>query len=373
MRYINCSDIHLGHLKTPTQHIINSFKTSILNDRNKDINILFISGDLFDRLLDLNSKEVHYIIEFFNYLLSYCYANNILLRVLEGTPSHDWQQSSILVKLNEIRTYKCDLKYYKVLDIEYIEQYNKYVLYIPDEWTNSHNELEKQIQEKLNKLSITKVDIAILHGQFKYQLAGKKYTGFHYEEEYFLKLVTGYLHVGHYHVFSKFDRILANGSLERLAHGEEQPKGYVLVEDNHYSFIENINSYTYTTLNITNTITLDKLDKLIAKYPLNSHIRLLLNKEHEFNINFNGIKLRYLDYNLKKLIKESASEAGSITYIIDDSDDIEVSEVFILDADIYQLLLNSITAKHTLTEVENTKLLGYVEIFKNIEQVEINV
>jgi DNA repair exonuclease SbcCD nuclease subunit len=372
LKYAVCSDIHLGHLKTPTQHIINSFKTSILNNNNKDIDILFISGDLFDRLLDLNSKEVHYIIEFFSYLLSYCQINNILLRVLEGTPSHDWQQSSILFKLNEIRSFKCDLKYHKVLDIEYIEQHNKYVLYVPDEWTNSHDELENQIQEKLNKHSITKVDIAILHGQFKYQLAGKTYGGFHYKEEYFLKLVTGYIHVGHYHVYSKFDRILVNGSLERLAHGEESPKGYIVVEDNNYSFVENTNSYTYVTLNITNTITLDKLDKLIARYPVNSFIRLLLNKEHEFNINFSAIKLRYLDYNLKKKIKELASEAGSLTYILTDDNDIEVSEVFILDTDIYNLLLNNIIAKHTLTDIENTKLLKYTEIFKQSEGDSIN-
>ena len=140
IKYLVTSDVHLGHENTPTTHIIQSFKTHILSDKHKDIDILFISGDLFDRLLDLNSKEVYFIIEFFNYLLSYCTVNNIRLRVLEGTPSHDWGQSQILVKLNDIRTNKCDLKYHKVLDIEYIEELNHHILYIPDEWTNSHDE-----------------------------------------------------------------------------------------------------------------------------------------------------------------------------------------------------------------------------------------
>lgn len=363
MKYVVCSDIHFAHLKVPTPHIIQSFKTSILNDKNKDINILFIAGDLFDRLIDLNSKEVHYIIDFFNYLLSYCYSNNILLRVLEGTPSHDQNQSSILVRLNEIRTYKCNLQYHKVLDIEYIEQFNKYILYIPDEWTHSHEELESQIQEKLNQYSITQVDIAILHGQFKYQLAGKKYSGFYYKEEYFLNLVKGFIHIGHYHVYSKLDRIIANGSLERLAHGEEQPKGYILIENDKYTFIENSNAYTFVTLNITKATTLDRLDKTIAKYPINSYIRLLLDKDHEFNINFNELKLRYIDYNLKKLIKEHL-ERNSITYIMTDDTDIETSDVFILDSDIYNLLLSNINSKHTLTNLENTKLLGYIDRFK---------
>ncbi len=373
MKYANTSDNHLGHLKTPTAHIIQSFKSSILTESNKDLDILFIAGDLFDRLLDLNSKEVQLIIEFFNYLLSYCYSNNILIRVLEGTPSHDWQQSSTLVKLNDIRTHKCDLKYHKFLDIEYIERIGKYVLYIPDEWTNSHDELELQIQEKLNQHSITKVDIAIMHGQFKYQLAGKKYNGFYFKEEYFLNLVRGYIHVGHYHMFSKFDRILANGSLERLAHGEEAPKGYVIVEDDKYTFVENTNAYTYVTLNITNATTLERLDKLIAKYPVNSYIRLLLSKEHEFNINFNELKLRYLDYHMKKIVKENLSDiSGSISYVLNE-DELEISNTFTIDNDIYTLLQNNIKVKYELTDIENKKLLGYIDIFKDLNKQESEV
>lgn len=371
MNYAVFSDIHLGHLKTPTEHIIKSFKDSILIEENKKLDVFFIAGDLFDRLLDLNSKEVYYIIEFFNYLLNYCYENDILLRVLEGTPGHDWQQSSILVKINDIRKHKCDLKYFKVLDIEYIERFNKYVLYIPDEWTNSHNELEKQIKEKLNFYSISQVDIAILHGQFKYQLAGKNYNGFYFKEEYFLKLVKGYIHVGHYHMYTTFDRILANGSLERLAHGEEHPKGYIIVNDDKYTFVENKNSYTYATLNITKATTIEKLDKLIHRYSKNSYIRLLLNKDHPFNINFNEIKLRYLDYHLKKVIKEHISESNSLTYIISDSE-LEVSDVFTIDADIYNLLINSVNSKNVLTEQENVKFLKYIEIFKNITDNTLN-
>lgn len=373
LKYSVSSDVHLGHLKTPTAHIIQSFKSSILTESNKDLDVLFIAGDLFDRLLDLNSKEVQLIIEFFNYLLSYCYSNNILIRVLEGTPSHDWQQSSTLVKLNDIRTHKCDLKYHKFLDIEYIERIGKYVLYIPDEWTNSHDELELQIQEKLNQHSITKVDIAIMHGQFKYQLAGKKYNGFYFKEEYFLNLVRGYIHVGHYHMFSKFDRILANGSLERLAHGEEAPKGYVIVEDDKYTFVENTNAYTYVTLNITNATTLERLDKLIAKYPVNSYIRLLLSKEHEFNINFNELKLRYLDYHMKKIVKENLSDiSGSISYVLNE-DELEISNTFTIDNDIYTLLQNNIKVKYELTDIENKKLLGYIDIFKDLNKQESEV
>jgi len=369
LNYIVTSDIHLGHNNTPTSHIIKSFKESILIDNNKDKDVLFISGDLFDKLLDLNTKEVKEIIEFFNYLLNYCYDNDILLRVLEGTPSHDWQQSSILVKLNDIRKKKCDLRYFKILDIEYIERYNKYILYVPDEWTNDHNDLQSQISEKLIENNISKLDIAILHGQFHYQFKGKPYHGFYFKEEYFLSIVRGFIHIGHYHVYSTLDRIIANGSLERLVHGEEQPKGYVVVNENSYSFIENTNAYTYITLNITKKTTIDKLDSLISKYKKNSFIRLLMPKDHPFNINFKDIKLRYLDYNLKKQVKELLTDTNSITYIFNE-DNIDMSSNEILDTNIHTLLTTSILNKYDLSYEETKKYLDYVSIFEQESDIE---
>ena len=69
MKYIVTSDIHLGHKNTPTEHIIRSFKTHILNDKNKDIDVLFIAGDLFDHLLYLNTKEAQQSIAFIHHLL----------------------------------------------------------------------------------------------------------------------------------------------------------------------------------------------------------------------------------------------------------------------------------------------------------------
>lgn len=368
MRYLVCSDIHLGHLKTPTSHIVQSFKTHILNERHRDLDVLFISGDLFDRLLDLNSKEALQIVEFFNHLLSYCATHQIALRVLEGTPSHDWQQSQLLVKLNEIRKDKCDLRYHKSLEIEYLDAVGKHVLYIPDEWTNSHEELEKQIQAKLHEHAITQVDIAIAHGQFQYQLAGKKYTGFHFQEAYFLSLVRGFIHVGHYHTYTCMDRIIANGSLERLAHGEEEAKGFVTVHGTRYSFHENPSAYIYKTLHVTAATTLERLDKQIGKYPKDSHIRLLMSKDHPFNLIFAEIRLRYLDYQIKKQIKEHAPENATVAHILSDAE-LEVSERFVLDGNLHQTLLESIQSKHTLNSVETTKLLNYVHIFKEFDHV----
>ena len=369
MKYLVTSDIHLGHRRTPTLHIANSFRNSILNKQNKDIDVLFISGDLFDRLLDVNSKDILIIIELFNHILDYCYNNNIILRILEGTPSHDWMQSHVLVKLNDIRTNKVNLKYHKVLDIEYLEEYNKHILYIPDEWTDNHELLEKQIEDKLNLNSITNVDIAILHGQFKYQLAGGANYMFHFKEEYFLNLVKGYIHVGHYHTYTTFDRILANGSLERLAHGQEEDKGYIIVNNDDYVFVTNPDAYIYRTIPLTKKATINSLEREILSYPKDSYIRLRMSKDHPFNINFKELTVKFLNYNIDRLIKEDGIEDNSITNIVTDTDYI-LNETFILDAELAETVTTLVLNKYTLTDVEKTKLNNYLEVFRNDEITE---
>lgn len=362
MKYLVTSDVHLGHKKTPTRHIIASFSDTILTEANKDIDVLFINGDLFDRLLYLNTPEAQMVIHFFHHLLDYCYVNDILLRVLEGTPSHDYFQSSILFKMNEIRTHKVKMKYFRTLDIEYMEEFNKHILYIPDEWCSDQLELERQINQKLSLLNITKVDISMLHGSFKYQTKGMQTEAFSFDEEYFFNLTTGFIHIGHFHTYTYLDRIIANGSLERLAHGEEEDKGYVIVNGNTYQFVVNPFSYTYKTIPITAKTTLASLDKQIFKYPKESFIRLQMKPDHEFNTIFQDLKVRYKDYFVKKLIKDTSSDSNSVTYILSE-DTLELSENLFLDTNIKEALQSLIMAKHPLTPSEQTKMMDYLQVF----------
>ena len=76
---------------------------------------------------------------------------------------------------------------------------------------------------------------------------------------------------------------------------------------------------------------------------------------------------------MKKIIKENISDAsGSISYVLNE-DELETSNTFTIDSDIYNLLQNNIKAKYELTEVENKKLLGYIDIFKNLNKQESEV
>lgn len=360
MKYAVVSDVHLGHLKTPTKHIIANFKKYILNDQNKDLDVLFIAGDLFDRLLDLNSEEVHIIVEFFSYLVKYCSVHNIALRVLEGTPSHDWQQSKLLEKVNDIHPNSCNFKYVNTVYIEYIEKIAKYVLYIPDEWASTHEKLQKDIEQELVKYNISSVDIVIAHGQFYYQTVGKNYHGFYFEESYFLNLCKGFIHVGHYHTHTHFDRIVAQGSFDRLAHSEEEDKGYVVVQDNTWLFITNKDSYIYKSIPINKNTTLAKLDAIISKLPKGSYIRFVYSSSDESLINYQDLKLRYSEYYTKKHLK-TQSENSTVSYIV--NTEIEEFNSVSVEKDILSVIYNNIVQNNNLQHSQKELLQQFLYEF----------
>lgn len=368
MKYISISDIHLGHRRTPTNYIVKNLKKYVFNEENKDVDVIFFGGDIYDRLLDVSSQDNLDIISFFGFLLDYCYDNDIAIRLLEGTPGHEWGQLKVIVRLNELRDNPVDLKHFDILDIDYMEKFDKYVLYIPDEWSHDHDEIERQIEEKMNERGIHQVDICILHSVFKYQMLGIPYHGFYYKESYFLNITKSLIHIGHFHIHSDFDRIIAGGSFDRLSHGEEGKKGFVRVDGNDWKFIPNKDAYIYKTIRVTKNDTLNSLDKKVLKYPIGSYIRLQLSKDHPFNINYKDLTIRYRDYHLSKKVAGD-TESDSITNIIND-DSFHLDSFDFINSDIRETVKTSLLSKHQLSEREIVKLDDFLNVFKNLETSE---
>lgn len=366
MRYAVLSDIHLAHNKTPTSHICSNLRKFLLTKDNSNLDAIFIAGDLFDQLLDLSSSDFYTIVSFCHELLEYCVINDIELRVLEGTPSHDWQQAKLLLRLNELRKKPCSLRYYPTLTIEEDNKLNKRILYIPDEWCHNHHELEKQIEAQLKEKALTNVDIAILHGQFGFQLKTNLKHLFHFDESYFLTLVKEYIHIGHYHTHRSFDRIIANGSFDRLAHNEEEDKGYVIVDKNNWHFIVNTNAYIYKTLSFNKTPQLDKLDKLIYQYPKGSYIRLLVKEDNELLFNAHLVKARYCDYHIKILPKEKTAEFSHVTHILHNEEmDFPLTH---LEVNLYEELYRELHSRFTSNQLDYG-----LELIKPLEKAKIEL
>lgn len=362
-KYLVISDIHLGHNINKTPYIVSNLK-SYFRDYSKELNNLqaiFLAGDIFDKLLPNSSGDYLLAIEWLTELILYCKHNKIKLRILEGTPSHDWNQarliSSVIAKLN----IEVDYKYIDTLHIEYLEYENLYILYVPDEYKKNAKDTYEEIKLKLQELNITQVDIAIMHGAFHYQLPMVKLESSHTEEDY-LNIVKYYISIGHIHTPSVYGRILAQGSFDRLAHNEEEDKGAMLititdVSDSYYKFLKNKNAMVFKTIKFKN----ESIDKIcntvrstLSKLPMYSNIKIISEVEEHLSSALKILTKEYPTYNIKidkiknknnttELVKQEVLK-NSISITKDNIKDLLLEEVkkYNLEPSEYSVLLQEL-------------------------------
>jgi len=304
VKMLDLSDIHLGHNKTTTEEIVDHLY-QFFQKYDKvlyDIDILMISGDIFDRLLPNNSKEYQLAVEWLSNVAKYCKTNNIKLRILEGTPSHDFKQlktfNTVLTKLN----IEVDFKYFDKIHIEYMEDLGIHILYIPDEINETAEETWEEVQSLLHSLELTQVDFTIIHGQFHYHLPMFTSPVSHRESDY-LSITKHYVVCGHIHNHSAYDRILTPGSFDRLTHNEEEKKGGLLIYVNgavrEYLFLENTLAKVYKTLHYQN-ITIEELMKDIRslKLPPKSRLRIRVKAGSELKKSVDILRNTFKQYHI---------------------------------------------------------------------------
>lgn len=308
-KYLVISDIHLGHPINKTPYIVenlNKFFDTYSKDL-KYINAIFIAGDIFDRLLVNSSHDYILASEWLTNIVNMCKTNKIKLRILEGTPSHDWKQAKLITSIINKLNIEVDYLYIDTLTIEYLKNENLYILYIPDEYKPKAETTLEEVKSKLKEYNIKQADIAIMHGQFHYQLPMIKLESSHTEEEY-LNLVKHYISVGHIHTPSVYSRILAQGSFDRLQHNEEENKGAMLItifddkEQDTYKFLVNKNAMIFKTIKFEDE-PLDKIinktKKILDKLPLFSNVRLICNNEEYLNTAVKTLAKEYTGIRLK--------------------------------------------------------------------------
>lgn len=297
------SDIHLGHHRTRTPFILDNLRRAFPdNDETGELDLIFFAGDVFDRLLSFASEDVQEITFWLMELFDICRRRDIMVRVLEGTPSHDWKQSRIFTTVNRLMGEKVDLKYVDTLSIEHIPRFDMTVLYVPDEWAeNDADTTWKQVNDLMRSLALDKVDFACMHGMFTYQHPVSSHAC-HVMDRY-LSIVRHYIFIGHVHNRSQYERILAQGSFDRDTHGQEAPKGHYRVtveegQDDVIEFVENYGAKIYMTIDLAG-LPLDKALwnlKKLQDYPDGSHFRLVTRRDDELFSSMATVRETYPQY-----------------------------------------------------------------------------
>lgn len=286
VNWLSVSDVHLGHLRTSTEEILDHLEELLFDGRIASLDLLMIAGDLFERQLEYNHPATGRILLFVDRLMQECSKYNTVLRILEGTPSHDNKQNKVFVELYATGNYTCDMKYVDKVSIEYFPQWDARALYVPD--LHPVEEIWKNIVGLLESHGIQQVDFAVMHGAFSHQLPPMAKEV--YNPDDFLKIVKHWILIGHVHFHSIYDRIAAGGSFDRLCHGEEGAKGLLMgtmnfggdPKNDEIYFIENTRAKKYITVDCTADQSVEeslvKLEDIVGRLPNDSYVRVRAGK-----------------------------------------------------------------------------------------------
>lgn len=354
------SDIHLGHNINPTINIVNNLNSFFIKyDKYiKRCDIISIVGDIFDTLLVAGSKNYNLAIQWITTVAMYCKKNNIKLRILEGTPGHDWRQASTIATVLDKLSLDIDFKYIDTLVIEHMSDLDIDILYIPDEYRHTAIETLDEVKKLLQQHNLTEVDIAFMHGQFDYQIPMVKLDSSHDISEY-EAIVKEFISIGHIHKHSVNGKVVAQGSFDRLAHGEEEDKGAVILtinkySDNSYLFLVNDKAMIFKTIDISN-IDVDSvynyIDNKINGIPIGSAIRLLVSKDSGLMKNKKELITKYNNYKVtidnkdKDDLQEYKQSVKPLEFNTLDSFNINKDNIV-------ELLMNEVIKNHNLTKDE---------------------
>ena len=277
------SDVHLGHRQTPTRHIIKNLYAAFPDtEETGQLDVIFIVGDLFDGPLGFYSDEAVEIHLWMFVFLKMCAKRNIIVRVLEGTRSHDWRQNVWFNAVAGIGMLPVDLKYVSELSIERLEVKGQHfdVLYVPDEWRPETDQTWLEVNQLLAAQNLTQVDFTLLHGAFAEQLPEQASCPKHSSERY-QSITRRQVFAGHIHQRWVNGNILGNGSFDRLSHGDEGEKGHWRVkytdDESKARFIRNVGAMTYKTIACTGLsaeAALERIEKEVSSLREGSRVRV---------------------------------------------------------------------------------------------------
>ncbi len=329
IRGIAISDLHLGCPRVPAAHTHQALQEWLYPQLTDNLDILFISGDFFDTLLDMDGKAGYVAVNIINDLYELAVKHKFYIRILRGTFKHDRRQVQFF-NLNETLTLHKSPQILVVDEakIEYISALNLHVMYLPDEL---HDDIYSIINCLLKQHRLTQVDFIINHGYFEHLLP----KGIPHIPKNTLNLdrvqtyVKGCIFNGHVHTANVYRNVINVGSFDRLAHGEESPKGYFkFTYDFHKvqsAFVENKSASWFKTYTYDEHTTLNQFIKWVEAQHLRSdylyHLRLY-GPDRPIRVELET----YIQtkYDLVRITRKLTNEVSTDMNDVEDTDEVEL-------------------------------------------------
>lgn len=291
-RFITISDVHLYHRKTPIEHIMETLDTYVFTARRLlGVDGILIPGDLFDRWVKLSMGDTfwHWAYD----KLQLCKDLGVAIRVLEGTPSHDWKQSKLLQTINDSTGIGADLLYIDELTVMEDPTFGLIFGYIPDEIRPTCNQIMDDLETLMAVRGIDRLDVVLSHGFFDFQLPPGVTNALDTAR---LSNLTNYvIFNGHDHKSKSKDKVQVPGSWDRCSHGEEGPKGGIVTDIVNgtvtHEFLENPDAYPYITLDLSWCSDPDIITRLDdhLEQQRKGYLRLYVPKETDLRDHINNV------------------------------------------------------------------------------------
>lgn len=279
------SDQHTIHPRTPTIHILSNLSEFFFKRVNLEkTDIIILGGDFFDRPVESSHPDLIQAMRWITRFLELCKKHNVVVIVLEGTSSHDFTQPEYF---DILKPEGLDLRYVDTLSVVYVESLDLNIMCVPDNLgKKTHDEVWEMALLELSNKNLKEVDITAFHSAFKYQLRPPFNKNCHIEERW-ESITRFFIFCAHIHKPSERGKMRGSGSFDRLAHGEEHPKGAYLATINKTTgkatteFYNNTKALPYLTINITPETSPVELYELFKKridipyFPPYSQIRIM--------------------------------------------------------------------------------------------------
>ena len=249
MRFLLFADIHIGSIKDTKyvyQTLVDIIEKEVIFNK---CDAVFILGDYFDRLFKVNEEFVSVAINVMSYLRRACARSKTKIRIIYGTESHEMNQYRLFNY--HLTSRSVDIKVFTTCTAEEIFP-NVNILYVPEEYVGDKHEFYREYLYESKKYNFIFGHGVIEEGMpaaVSYSHSAKS------EEKQVPRFKAGEFSdisdvcvFGHYHCYTDMGNdVYYLGSLFRDSFGEETPKGYGIIEDGKFSFVENTKAYTYKT------------------------------------------------------------------------------------------------------------------------------
>ncbi len=250
MRILIFADIHIGSIKDTT-YVYNVI-TDIIEKEIifKKTDVVVIAGDYFHKILKGNDEYITCAINVMTYLVRACAREKTKIRIVYGTESHEMNQYRILnphTMLVDI-----DMKVIHTVTEEIIG--DKSFLFIPEEYIEDKHDFYKEYLYSGKHYDYIFGHGVILEGMPMINPISSDKN----KEKHVASFKSGELAsasdiciFGHFHCHTDMgDNVYYLGSLFRDSFGEEEPKGYGIIEDKKFTFIENKDAYVFKTYDL---------------------------------------------------------------------------------------------------------------------------